>query len=71
MQGSTNLVSMKFATYNLLNTKDRYHEREALLKQNIYNLNADIVGIQEVVFGPEMLEELVSPKGLRTEIISH
>ena len=44
-------MKLRFATYNILNTKDRYDEREALLKQNLYGLNADIIGLQEVVYG--------------------
>jgi hypothetical protein len=63
----TKCLSVKFATYNLLNTKDRYLEREALLKQNLYDLRADLVGIQEVVYGPDMLDELKHAKGQRTE----
>jgi hypothetical protein len=70
MQGS-NLVNIRLATYNLLNTKDRYDEREQLLKQNLYDLHADIVGVQEVVFGEEMLDELKFPVGKRTSIAHH
>jgi len=37
---------MRIATYNILNTSDRYYEgREKLLKQNLYELNADIIGL--------------------------
>jgi exonuclease III len=68
MQKSDNILSVRFATYNILNTKDRYKEREQLLKQNIYELEADVIGLQEVVFGEEQLEELVQPKGRRTEV---
>jgi endonuclease/exonuclease/phosphatase family metal-dependent hydrolase len=42
---------LRVATYNILNTKDRYDEREGLLKQVIYEMDADIIGLQEVVFG--------------------
>jgi mRNA deadenylase 3'-5' endonuclease subunit Ccr4 len=48
-----NILSVRFATYNILNTKDRYIEREQLLKQNLYELEADVIGLQEVVFGEE------------------
>ena len=49
---------MRIATYNILNTKDRYQERELLLKQCLYSMQADIIGLQEVVFGPDQLDEL-------------
>lgn len=68
MQKSGNILSLRLATYNILNTKDRYDEREQLLKQNIYELNADVVGLQEVVFGEEQLSELAQPKGKRTTV---
>lgn len=54
---------LRVATYNILNTSDRYDEREGLLKKNLYELNADVVGLQEVAFGPEQLDELVRPRG--------
>ena len=38
-------MKLRVATYNLLNTKDRYVEREKLLKQVLYGLNADLVGL--------------------------
>jgi hypothetical protein len=40
---------------------DRYDERELLLKRNIYELDADVIGLQEVVFGSKQLNELVTP----------
>jgi mRNA deadenylase 3'-5' endonuclease subunit Ccr4 len=46
-------VMVRIGTYNILNTKDRYLEREHLLKQNLYEMNADIIGLQEVVYGSE------------------
>ena len=46
-------MHLRVASYNILNTKDRYSEREALMKQNLFGLNSDIVGLQEVVFGDE------------------
>ena len=52
---------MRVATYNILNTKDRYDEREWLLKRNLYELNADIIGLQEVVYGSKQLNELLCP----------
>ena len=56
-------IALRIGTYNILNTKgilfsiiisllDRYDERELLLKENLYAMNADIIGLQEVVFGP-------------------
>ena len=67
---NSNLKDMKlrFATYNILNTKDRYDEREALLKQNLYGLNADIIGLQEVVYGDNQLDELVKSEGVRHSV---
>ncbi len=61
-------MKLRVATYNILNTKDRYTEREALMKQNLYNFNADIVGLQEVVFGPDQLDELTQAEGNRHRI---
>ena len=43
--------TIRVATYNILNTKDRYPEREQLLKQTLYDMNADVIGLQEVAFG--------------------
>ena len=57
-------MKLRVATYNILNTSDRYDEgRERLLKQNLYQLNADIIGLQEVAFGEKQLDELVLPRG--------
>ncbi len=67
---ATSTLNLRIATYNILNTKgrfldiyllDRYIERERLLKENTYCLNADIIGLQEVVFGPNQLDELSAP----------
>ena len=51
-------MKIRVGTYNLLNTKDRYTEREFLLKQTLYGMNADLIGLQEVVFGENQLDEL-------------
>ena len=49
MEGSQSLLAnrtVRIATYNILNTKDRYAEREPFIKQVIYGeINADIVGL--------------------------
>jgi len=37
----------------------------------LYELNADIIGLQEVVYGPEQLDELISPTKESSERISH
>ena len=37
--------SLRLASFNLLNTKDRYDEREGYLKEQMYKLNADVVGL--------------------------
>ena len=52
--------NLRIATFNTLNTKDRYSEREPWLKECIYRLNADVVGLQEIVFGPRSLDELMT-----------
>ena len=59
---------MRIATYNILNTKDRYQERELLLKQCLYSMQADIIGLQEVVFGPDQLDELTQANGPRHNV---
>ena len=59
---------MAVATYNILNVKDRYEEREGLMKQSLYELGAEIVGLQEVVFGPGQLDELTSKNGPRHKV---
>jgi len=46
-----------------LNIKDRYAEREAFLKETLHSFNADIVSLQEVVFGGLSLDELVANEG--------
>ena len=38
-------TTLRVATYNILNTKDRYTEREELLKETIHGLNADVIGL--------------------------
>jgi endonuclease/exonuclease/phosphatase family metal-dependent hydrolase len=54
-------LKIRVATYNILNTSDRYEERERLLKENLYELNADVIGLQEVAFGSKQLDELKHP----------
>ncbi|CDW74273.1 UNKNOWN [Stylonychia lemnae] len=39
------------------------------MKQNVYSLDADIIGLQEVVFGAEQLDELQYPE--QTDDIQH
>ena len=41
---SAGMRRLRVATFNILNTKDRYSERERLLKETIRALNADIIG---------------------------
>lgn len=50
---------------------DRYYEREELLKKNLYELNADVIGLQEVVFGSKQLNELVTPKQKTENLHTH
>jgi len=61
-------MHLRVASYNILNTKDRYSEREALMKRNLFGFNADIVGLQEVVFGDEQLNELIQADGPRHKV---
>ena len=51
----------------MLNTKDRYVEREPLLKATIRGANADVMSFQEVVYGDESLDELVGGQTSRQE----
>ena len=37
--------NFRIATFNTLNTKDRYVEREGYLKEQIYRLDADLIGL--------------------------
>ena len=64
----TSSFKLRVATYNILNVSDRYEERENLLKRNIYELNADVVGMQEVAFGHQQLDELKHPRGSRHSV---
>ena len=57
---SSGTRSLRVATFNILNTKDRYSEREGWLKENIYRIDADMIGLQEVVYGPNSLDELMT-----------
>ena len=52
--------NLRVTTFNTLNTKDRYVEREPWLKENIYSFNSDVVGLQECVYGPRSLDELTN-----------
>ena len=51
--------TVRVVTYNILNTKDRYIEREPFLKETLHGFDADIVSLQEVAFGVFSLDELV------------
>ena len=61
---------LRIATYNILNTKDRYDEREPLLKKAVFSLEADLIGLQEVVFGPKQLDELTALNSGRHQMAS-
>ena len=55
--------TLRLATFNILNTKDRYNERERFLKETVHGFNADLVSLQEVAFGPDSLDELIGAPG--------
>jgi len=65
MEGAGQARRIKIATYNILNMKDRYVEREPLLKATIRGIGADILSLQEVVYGDSSLDELVGSEAER------
>jgi endonuclease/exonuclease/phosphatase family metal-dependent hydrolase len=53
-------VELALATFNIRNITDRYSERKPLLGAAFAALNADIVGLQEVVFSPPRQDDFLA-----------
>lgn len=53
-------AAFRVATFNIRNVNDRYEEREPLLKDAFAELDADIVGLQEVMFDPHDQDDLLA-----------
>ena len=53
-------MKLTVATFNIRNINDRYAERKPLLASAFAALDADIVGLQEVVFSPPRQDDLLS-----------
>ncbi|MGE0599196.1 MAG: endonuclease/exonuclease/phosphatase family protein [Dehalococcoidia bacterium] len=53
-------MELKLATFNIRNINDRYAERKPLLGAAFAALDADIVGLQEVVFSPPRQDDFLS-----------
>jgi len=53
-------MKLTVATYNIRNITDRYPERKPLLGEAFGSLNADIVGLQEVVFSPPRQDDFLA-----------
>jgi len=51
MEEKIEILKLTVATYNILNTADRYEERRDFLKDTLFSMKADIIGLQEVAFG--------------------
>lgn len=53
-------MHLRLATYNIRNITDRYDERKPLLGAAFAGLDADIVGLQEVVFSEPRQDDFLS-----------
>ncbi|MEO6044860.1 MAG: endonuclease/exonuclease/phosphatase family protein [Tepidiformaceae bacterium] len=53
-------MKLTLATFNIRNINDRYKERKPLLAAGFASLNADIVGLQEVVFSEPRQDDFLS-----------
>lgn len=53
-------MDLRIATFNIRNINDRYEERKPLLGAAFAELNADIIGLQEVVFSPPRQDDFLS-----------
>lgn len=51
---------MTLATFNIRNITDRYAERKPLLGAAFASLDADVVGLQEVVFSPPRQDDFLA-----------
>lgn len=53
-------MDLRLATFNIRNINDRYEERKPLLGAAFAELDADIIGLQEVVFSPPRQDDFLS-----------
>jgi endonuclease/exonuclease/phosphatase family metal-dependent hydrolase len=53
-------MRLRVATFNIRNVTDRYDEREPLLGAAFAAIEADIIGLQEVMFGPPRQDDFLS-----------
>ena len=53
-------MQLTVATFNIRNINDRYAERKAVLGAGFASLDADIVGLQEVVFSPPRQDDFLA-----------
>jgi endonuclease/exonuclease/phosphatase family metal-dependent hydrolase len=53
-------MKLTLATFNIRNITDRYAERKPVLGAGFATLDADIVGVQEVVFSPPRQDDFLS-----------
>eukprot|EP00357_Protocruzia_adherens_P008556 CAMPEP_0114983834 /NCGR_PEP_ID=MMETSP0216-20121206/6923_1 /TAXON_ID=223996 /ORGANISM="Protocruzia adherens, Strain Boccale" /LENGTH=270 /DNA_ID=CAMNT_0002345867 /DNA_START=144 /DNA_END=956 /DNA_ORIENTATION=- len=67
MTNINNNNGLKVATFNIRNTTDRYSERLPLIQNCLRQVNADIIGLQEVVFrsGKNQVPALLEGYGTR------
>lgn len=53
-------MRLRLATFNIRNVTDRYDEREPLLGAAFAAIDADIIGLQEVMFRPPRQDDFLS-----------
>lgn len=53
-------MELRLATFNIRNINDRYDERKPLLGKAFAELDADIAGLQELVFSPPRQDDFLS-----------
>ncbi len=53
-------ATFRVATFNIRNVNDRYEEREPLLKSAFAAIDADIIGLQEVMFDPHDQDDVLA-----------
>lgn len=53
-------MQLTLATFNIRNITDRYAERKPLLGAAFASLNADVIGLQEVVFSPPRQDDFLA-----------
>ena len=53
-------MHLRLATFNIRNINDRYEERKPLLGAAFAEIEADIIGLQEVLFSPPRQDDFLS-----------